>query len=63
MRKVSRFHELAAKTLAVLHIYTGSPEYRHNTEISCSGSNGDLMLFCASSEGYGESVYYHTGLP
>ena len=50
---------LAAKALASLHIYTGSPEHCHSTEISCAGSNGDLMLFCASSEGSGEYEHSH----
>ena len=36
---------LAVKALASLHIYTGSPEHRHITGISCAGSNGDLKLF------------------
>ena len=40
-------------------IYTGSPEPRHSTEISCAGSNGDLLLFCASSKGSGESTHFH----
>ena len=52
-------HALAAKALASLHIYTGSPEPRHSTEISCAGSNSDLMLSSASSEGSGESVNFH----
>ena len=50
---------LAVKALASLHIYTGSPEHRHSTEISCAGSNGDLKLFCASSEGPCESAHLH----
>ena len=42
-----------------LHIYIDSPESRCSSEISCAGSNGDLMLFCASSEGSAESSHLH----
>ena len=35
------------------------PEPRHSTLISCAGSHGDLMPFCASSEGFGESAHLH----
>ena len=55
MRYVSR----SSHALTSLHIYTGWPEPRHSTEIPCAGSNGDLMLFCASSKGSGESAHLH----
>ena len=56
MRYVSRSsHALAAKALGNLHIYTGSPEPHHSTKIQCAGSNGNLMLSCAS----GESAHLH----
>ena len=42
-----------------LHIYICSPESRCSSKISCAGSNGDLVLFCASSEGSGESSHLH----
>ena len=48
---------LAAKALASLHICTGSPEPRHNNEISCAGSNGDLCAIHASSLDSVESVH------
>ena len=59
MQEVSRSHALTAKTLTSQQIYTGSPEPRHSNEISCAGSNGDLLLFCASSKGSGESAHLH----
>ena len=32
---------------------------RHSLKFSCGDSNGDLMPFCASSEGSGESAHLH----
>ena len=59
MQQVSKSHALTAKTLTSQQIYTGSPEPRHSNEISCAGSYGDLLLFCASSKGSGESTHLH----
>ena len=50
---------LTVKTLTSQQIYTGSPEPRQSNKISCAGSNGDLLLFCASSKGSGESTHLH----
>ena len=50
---------MPVEALASVHIYTDSPEPRHSIEISCAGSNGDLMLFGSSSEGSGKFVHFH----
>ena len=42
-------NQLSAKTLASLQIYTGSPEPRQSTEISCAGSNGSGSALAAGS--------------
>ena len=50
---------MAVMALASLHNYIDSLEPRHSSKISCAGSNGDLMLFCAISKGYGGLVHLH----
>ena len=44
-----------ARTLVSLRIYTGSLEPRHSSDISCAGSNGDLM----SCKGSSKSAHLH----